>query len=241
MVDILGVFDNVCNIRANRMIKTISLRCPQNVMPALAEAVARFDVPPAMSRDVELTAYFLVTSDKPEAAGAPVPPELDTVVKQVRSLFALKNFYLLDTLQIRAGSGSGRGSNVTGQVGTPGSPSQPTLTEFRIGSWLAREDKGDVVSIQGLRAGLRVPVPTGKETTYMDTGVNLDKIDIPVGQKVVIGRSSIEGPGKGAHNRPQREAGIARASLPRPPQAAARRAALLDLLVPLHFPRRERE
>lgn len=175
MYKVLLVFENACNIRVNQQVRTISLRCLKEVMPAVQDAVKRLDVPPPASRDLELTAYFLVTSDKPEGSGTAVPPELDGVVKQIRSVLKLKDVHLFESLQIRAGAG--RGGQVNGKVGG-------MATDFRIQSWSVRPGDKDVVSIEQMRASVT------------DTGLRLDRIDIPVSQKVVIGRSSMNGPNK---------------------------------------------
>ena len=180
--NMLSVFG--CCTRINEATRTISLRFPPDQMKAVEEAIRRFDVPSAAPKDIDLTAWFLVASEKPEASGAPVPPELEPVVKQVRAVFALKNFSLLDTLLIRAGSG--QGGEATGQIGA-------LRSQFLIRRWALREN---VVSIDELRAGLRVPTSVGGKVSYDFTGINLNRIDVPVGQRVVIGRSSMEGPGK---------------------------------------------
>ena len=184
MREILGVFP--CMVQHNAALKTLSLSCPQDIMPAVEDAIRRFDVPSSAEPTVlELTAYFLVASEKPEPYGAPVPAELDRVIKQIQSVFAFKNFTLIDAELIR--SANGQGGQATGQFGS-------TLTVFRVKRWSANQK---IVSLEDVRAGLEVFVPgASKQSSYVSTGLTLGKVEVPIGEKVVIGKSSMEGPGK---------------------------------------------
>jgi hypothetical protein len=190
MRDVLSVFG--CGIRSNDMLKTVQLECANEVMPAVEEAIKRFDVPPAGPTSIELTAYFLVASETPEGAAVPVPADLDPVVKQIRAIFAFKNFSLLDTLLLR--SSGGDGAEISGQLD---SSTAAKLTRFSFNRWSVRDgDKGQVIVLERLRAGLRNPVWQGTNVTYIDTGVNLEKVEVPAAQNVVIGKSSLAGPNK---------------------------------------------
>jgi hypothetical protein len=55
-------------------------------------------------------------------------------------------------------------------------------------------EDGKTVRIDRMHAGLRIPVISpGAKTEYTNTGIDQD-IDVKEGQKVVVGRSSLEGP-----------------------------------------------
>ena len=57
--------------------------------------------------------------------------------------------------------------------------------------------KRQVCRLDGLNAGLRVPVNAGEgKVTYIDTGIGTEVVDVKEGQKLVVGRSSLEGPEK---------------------------------------------
>jgi hypothetical protein len=180
-----------CCSRSNTTFKTLSLDYPEDVMPAVEDAIRRFDVPAAAPKNVELSIWYLIASEKEPEAGAPIPPELEPTVKQLRSVFAFKGFSVLDSLLARMGSG--QGSDISGGAAlTAGAP--PAITQFRVQRWsLGAGEKGEVLTLEKLRAGLRLHVAS---TGYIDTGFNLERIDIPVGQKVVVGKSNLEGPGK---------------------------------------------
>ena len=64
-------------------------------------------------------------SEKETPAGNPVPPELEPVVKQIRSAFAYKNFRLLDTLVLR--TRAGQPASVSGVVNAGASPGMSEL------------------------------------------------------------------------------------------------------------------
>ena len=52
-----------------------------------------------------------------------------------------------------------------------------------------------VIRIDRMHAGLRVPIPTAQKVDYINTGIDQD-VDVKEGQKVVVGRASLEGPEK---------------------------------------------
>lgn len=193
MKQLMEVFG--CCANANPTFKTLSLSYPADIMPAVEDAIRRFDVPAAAPKNIELAAYFLIASEDPAATGTPVPPELDAVVKQLRSVFAYKGFAVLDSQLMRMGSG--QGGDLSGVAPISGAP-RPAVTQLGIQRWsLAAGDKGDVVTLERLRASVQVPVAFGPSNwNNMNIGVSAERIDIPTGQKVVVGKSNMGGPGK---------------------------------------------
>lgn len=185
-----------CCARTNQTFKTLSLNYPADIMPALEDAIRRFDVPAAAPKNVELTAYFVIASDTEGAAGSPLPPDLEPVLKQLRSIFAYKSFAVLDSPLLRMGSG--QGGQADGVRAMPTGPPGTTATRLRVRRWtLATGDKGDVVTLDNLSVEVRMPLSQGGANIRIETGgVALERIDLPVGQKVVVGKSNIEGPGK---------------------------------------------
>ena len=95
---------------------------------------------------------------------------------------------LLGLQSTRAGSAA----DTTGMISPAGS-SIPRMTQFSIRSASVSDD--GVIRIDRMHAGLRIPVPTGQKLEYMNTGIDQD-IDVKEGQKVVVGRASLEGPDK---------------------------------------------
>ena len=82
------------------------------------------------------------------------------------------------------------GADTSGQI------SGNRLTVFRVRSATLESD-GSMIRLDGLHAGLRIPHTTGDgKMTYIDTGLSTDVVTAKEGQKLVVGRSSLEGPEK---------------------------------------------
>src|SRR5262249_18325613 len=99
-----GVFRG--NIKYDAALKIIGVNVPKDTLPAIEDVIKRFDVPPAVTKNIELTAYLVIASEQAEAS-ASVPAELQPVIKQLKGIFAYQGFRLLDTLVVRSREGSG--------------------------------------------------------------------------------------------------------------------------------------
>ncbi|MEO8370362.1 MAG: secretin N-terminal domain-containing protein [Candidatus Solibacter sp.] len=174
---------------------SIALSGPQDKVAAVEAAIKQLDVP---AKSVELTVYFVVGGDQATLAGSAVPQDLRDVIAQLKGAFAFKEYKMLDTLSLRTRTGSPAETS-----GILNSASPPRMSQFSIRS-AAVTDDGSTVRIDRMHAGLRLPysktnvdakagIPGPKTTDYINSGIDQD-IDIKVGQKVVVGRSSLEGP-----------------------------------------------
>jgi hypothetical protein len=103
-------------INADSGLNVISVRAPKEVLAAIEESIQRLDVPPAASKNIDLTAYLLIGSTREPATDNP-PAELDPVVKQLKAVFNYKGFRLLDTLVMRVREQTG--GDVHGSVASP--------------------------------------------------------------------------------------------------------------------------
>ena len=172
--------------QADPGLKVVSLSGRRaNVMTA-EDAIKQLDVPGAAQKDVELTVYFVIGTDQPQAGGNPIPKDLESTVATLRSTFAFKNYSLLDVLSLQTRSGVG--ADTTGQYGS-------RYTTFRVGS-ANLEGDGSRIRLDRLHAGLRVPHSVSGKLEYIDTGISTEVVDVKVGQKLVIGRTSLDGPEK---------------------------------------------
>ena len=91
----------------------------------------------------------------------------------------------MDALSLRSRSG------VTAD--TSGVLSGNRITQFRVGS--ATIEPESMIRIDRLHAGLRTPVSAGDgKISYLDTGISTEVVDVKEGQKLVVGRSSVNGP-----------------------------------------------
>jgi len=176
------------DVRPDAHMKVLALSGPRNRVSTAEDAIKQLDVPGAAQKDIELTVYFVVASDQANLAGNPIPTDLQTTVATLKSTFPFKTYLLLDALSLRARSGMG--ADTSGQI------SGNRLTVFRVRSATLESD-GSMIRLDGLHAGLRIPHTTGDgKMTYIDTGLSTDVVTAKEGQKLVVGRSSLEGPEK---------------------------------------------
>jgi len=172
-------------VQWNGGLRTIALTGSAESIAAAETAIKQLDVAP---KNIELVVQFLVGAN--QAAPGAIPADLGDVVAQLKKTFAFKEYSLLDTLTLRTRAGSA--ADTTGMISPAGS-SIPRMTQFSIRSASVSDD--GVIRIERMHAGLRIPVPTGQKLEYMNTGIDQD-IDVKEGQKVVVGRASLEGPDK---------------------------------------------
>ena len=184
------------DIKPQPALMAITVRAPKEIMPAIEDAIKRFDVPPppqTAPKNIELMAYLLLASE-PES-NVKLPAELQPVIKQVKTVFPYyQGFRLLDTLVLR--SREGKGGEMSGVAPTDKSEAAlaPTIYQFKFGSVrITSDEKGRVVWVDGLRLGARIPLRLdGRSFNYQDIGIVAD-VDVREGQKVVVGKSSIGG------------------------------------------------
>jgi len=177
----------------NGQMKAMTLSGLPSQIAAAEAALARLDVAP---KTVELVVHFVVGSDQANLTGSTVPADVRDVITQLKNTFTFKEYRMLDTLTLRTRAGSS--AETTGILG---SGSNPRLSTFSVRNVTVGED-GTTIRIDRMHAGLRIPIgnrttetKTGPRTAveYMNTGIDQD-VDVKEGQKVVVGRSSLEGP-----------------------------------------------
>ena len=172
-------------LRVDNRMKVIALSGNRNRVTTAEDAIKQLDVPAAGQKDIDLTVYFVVASDQSNVTGSPIPKELDSTVATLKGAFPFKNYVMLDVLSLR--SRSGASADASGQL-TAG-----RLTTFRVRS-ASLDGDGGMIRLDNLHAGLRVPIGTAEKTQYIDTGISTEVVDVKEGQKLVVGRSSLNGP-----------------------------------------------
>ena len=166
----------------------IILSGPKDAVASLEEIVKQLDV---VKKDVETTVYMIVAHSQP-ANAAPLPPELDPVVKQLKGVFSYKGFKLLDSFVLR--SRDGQGADTSGFVPGP-EASHKSIYQFKYNRMgVQSADSSHLIRFDGLKFGLRVPSINGKgDVSYVEAGISTD-VDVPEGKKVVVGKTSaVEG------------------------------------------------
>jgi hypothetical protein len=181
--NLLGNFG--LDIRFDENLKVIALSGRRANVTTAEEAIKQLDVPSAGSKDIDLTVYFVVASDQNITDGNPIPADLQSTVATLKTTFPFKTYALLDALSLRSRSGVG--------ASTSGVLSGNRVTQFSVRS--STIEPNSMIRLDHLRAGLRSPLPAGEgKINYMDTGIETDVVDVKEGQKLVVGRSSVNGP-----------------------------------------------
>ncbi|HEX8985535.1 MAG TPA: hypothetical protein VF767_08890, partial [Bryobacteraceae bacterium] len=163
---------------------TVVVRTNPAYIPALERVVKELDVDPPLMRNVELTFYILQGSREPLPDADPIPPELQPTVAQLKNAFGFQGFRLFDTAMIRGRNG--QESVVTGHF----SPQKGASSSYRIFTrqTTTSESRPAVVHIEKLDFTTGLAFANSTFTVQINA-----TIDVKEGQKVVIGKSGIDG------------------------------------------------
>jgi len=194
MSSLLGPFGNI-RMSPVDQLKTLTVRGNAAMVAEVEKVIQRLDVPPPPIQNIDVTIYLMSALAQPAASA--VPPELEGVVKQLRSTFSYKGYQLIDTQVIRVRAG--QGGEASGVVEGPSVDGNKTISQIKFRSAsVSTDEKGRAIRIDGLRVGLRIPIASAglsggqKQYQYLDTGINTD-VDIREGQKVVVGKANMNG------------------------------------------------
>jgi hypothetical protein len=175
------------NMQYDNRMRVITISGNKDRVSVAEDAIKQLDVPSAAQKDIELTAYFVTGSNNAALnAGNPIPQELQSTVSSLKSTFPFSSYLLLDVLSLR--TRSGMGGETSGQLGGN------RISVFRVRAASVTAD-GQTIQLDSLHAGVRFGNrdKDGK-LDYTDTGLTADVLDIKDGQKLVVGRSSLQGP-----------------------------------------------
>ncbi len=166
----------------------IVLTGPDDAVAAAEQIIKALDVPEPKSRDIEITGYIVMASTRAGETTA-IQPDLEPVIRQFRNLLNYKSFRVLDTIILRGKEQSYTES--TGYLAVPGSPSAKVV--FKVEHPSLSED---VVHLRNLRLQVYAPVVTakGEQTSEVLATIATDA-DIKAGQKVAIGKASVDANG----------------------------------------------
>jgi hypothetical protein len=196
--ELARVLSQYGRIETSPMLKALTITARDSAMTEVELTVKRFDVPQPAVQNIDVTIYLMSALGQP--AGGQVPPELESVIKQLKSTFSYKGYQLIDTEVIRVRAGLG--GEVSGVVMEgPVIEGNKTISQVKFKSAsVSTDEKGRAIRIDGLNIGLKIPiVVTGtglaagqKQYRYIDTGMSTD-VDVREGQKVVIGKANMDG------------------------------------------------
>lgn len=178
------------NWQPDRAMRLIGLSGPSDLVDAVEATIKKMDVPPVPEKNVELT-FHIIAAGGPSPS-SPIPADLTGVVQQLGSVFGLKAFRLLETAVMR--SREGRGVESSGIIAIPVKVEASPRYSLRANKVSASTgDKGPLIRIDGLDFSVSVPYAKvgGQGLDWLGTGIRTD-IDVREGQKVVVGKSSID-------------------------------------------------
>ncbi len=179
--------------KANGIIVTVDSRNKSLLLAGSPERIdemesliRRMDTAPAPEKDIEITVYLLTAGDS-TGPSQEIPPQLDPVLKQLRSTFTYKSYQLLDTIFMRNRTGAQGRTNGYLPVTEPDkAPGSYSLTYER--SYMSRDEKADVIHLSGLILSVAQSGDAGRGSG-MYGNISTD-IDLRAGQMVVVGKTS---------------------------------------------------
>lgn len=186
-------------MQPNNEYKTITVRdFPENIA-TIGEAIKRLDVPlppkpPQPPRptfpDIEVFVYVLIASNA-EIAGAPSPPVLADVLKQLQTTLNYKSYQLLTSIVQRTRYENG---NINA-AGTAELPDKTLTGEYGLQIGNINPENRQVDSSQIALGGLQFTMRAfneigGRANLVGDTRINT-KLSVRDGEKVVVGTASL--------------------------------------------------
>lgn len=186
VAQLLTLLPKTKRMMPNYDLRAIAVEATAEGMKAVEAELAKLDVPPD-GRNVELVCYFVGAGSNPAQGRQAMPAELAPVTAQLQKAFAYKQYRLLETLVVVARPME----KAEASSMLPGTPA--TIAQLRLRVRTIGVDGG--IQVEQFSAGLRVPSGgDGKGgIQYNEVGVNT-ALDIRDGQKVVVGKSGVQGP-----------------------------------------------
>jgi len=175
---ILSVFPATISFARVRDLETLAVSANPAVLAAIEETIKRLDSPPAVKRNVEVTAQVLECSTRPDETTT-APGELQEVVGQLKRTFNYAGCSLAQTLLARGREGS----ILQATAGT-------LRYALRSRVEILTSDTVPVVKLSPLRVEhYEIPVkyPTGSSGPPRSNLFDGD-IDVRNGQRAVVGK-----------------------------------------------------
>jgi hypothetical protein len=172
---------------ANRELKVLTARGTPAFLKDVEDTIKRLDVAPPAPADTEITVYLLAAAAQ-APIGTKLPAELSALAKELPAKLADMQMF-----RVRVGQpGETTSAPLEGATGV-------TLTRIQVDSTAINpRPKGDIVSVNGLKVWINIPVepsPTTNvtKTTKNDADVTAD-IDVMPNEAVVVAKVGVEKP-----------------------------------------------
>jgi hypothetical protein len=181
------------SVKADNQMGVLVVTGPEPAVATIEEMVKKLDVPPPAPAltSLELTGYLV--SGSLQSRADDIPADLAGTVKQLHSLFPYKSYRVLDTFVLR-GTASPTQHNSTAVTSgiLPG-----TNSEYHFAYNAAIISPTTLRSVRLNNMSLAISTPTGErdekgKQAMRSVGISAE-VDIPEGQKVVVGKSNFTG------------------------------------------------
>ena len=164
---------------------TLIIRGQASVLDMVEAAARKLDVPPPPSqpprvaRTVELTMYLLLGSTQESTRGSAPSSDLDSTVRQLKTVFPYKTYRLLDVEVMRGGQSS--------KIAIEGSlPGGLSMFSFSTSPYVYEETTPATVGLGGLDLRVREKV----DGTFYESKISTS-LSAREGQKTVIGKANV--------------------------------------------------
>jgi len=172
--------------------RLISVRAPKEIMPAIEDAIARFDVAPPATvplKEIEVSVQVLGTYDSVDSTVCKtcvIPQSLQPVITQLQKNFSYKGYQLLDTQVYRQRVGG----SMSASNSLPGM-TDPSATYNIYWRNLYLPPDMATVHLTGFKFGAEVKLAL-HAAQPVSTHLGFEtEVDIPADQQVVIGKTTV--------------------------------------------------
>jgi hypothetical protein len=177
---------------ADNQMRTIVVYAPKDVVAQMRRVVEELDRPgseAAIGRNIDMTLTLLRCSTKPATTTTSLPPDMESVAKQLRAATQYKDIQLWDVVPLRLQEGKDTHESLRLPGGVSTAPSIGTFTIRPEAVY--RKDQGRYVRFARMDLGFRISYFTGagSNTSIFDVGLNTSG-DFQEGQKTVLGKVS---------------------------------------------------
>lgn len=193
LVKLLGVFN--AHYTADSQLRTILVYAPKDVVAQMRRVVDQLDRPgseAAIGRNIDMTLTLLRCSTKPETTAASLPPDIESVARQLRNATQYKDIQLWDVVPLRLQEGKDTRESLR-------LPGIVAAGQLAIGTIIIhpeavyRKDQGRFVRLARMDLSFHIPYVSGPAGSslynYVDVGLNTSG-DFLEGQKTVLGKVS---------------------------------------------------
>jgi type II secretory pathway component GspD/PulD (secretin) len=180
-------------INVDETMRVLTVAGSASEVQDVEETIKKLDVPPVPGKDVEITAYFLVASRQPNTP-SDFPPILNDVVAELKKVLTYQSFSLANTAIMR--SLDGQRGTITGAVDKGIPPDQFRLDYRRL--TVITQEKQAIIHLDNLDFSIwsqkhwekGSPTNPDRQVDASNLAGISTSVDIPVGQKVVVGKTA---------------------------------------------------